>query len=64
MAIETVVRKYRLGEEPVDVVVWKNFSHTERLDALESIRQEYHQSRYGTEPRLQRVLRITQQASR
>lgn len=61
MAIDSIVNKYRLGEEPIGAAVWKDFSHLQRIEALESIRTEYHQSRYGTEPRLQRVFRITQQ---
>ena len=61
MAIDSVVNKYRLGEEPNSADVWKDFSHLKRIEALESIRSEYHRSRYGTEPRLQRVFRITQQ---
>ena len=61
MAIDAVVHRFRLGEEPKSAEVWKDFSHLQRIEALESIRLEYHQSQYGTEPRLQRVLKITQQ---
>ena len=39
MAIEPVTRKFALGDEPNDAAVWKDFSFTERLNALESIRQ-------------------------
>jgi len=61
MTIDLVVNKYRLGEEPANAEVWKDFSHLRRIEALESIRREFHRSHYGTEPRLQRVLTITQQ---
>jgi len=61
MAIERVVSRFKLGEEPRNSVVWKEFSASERISALESIRREYHSTRYGTEPRLQRVSRVTQQ---
>lgn len=62
MPIERIVNKFRIGEEPNNSAVWKDYSASERLAALESIRMEYHLTKYGTEPRLQRVLRITQQA--
>lgn len=61
MAIDHVVKKFRLGQEPIDANAWQGFSYHERLSALESIRKEYHSIRYGAEPRLQRVLRVTQQ---
>lgn len=61
MAIEVLVKKYQLGKEPTNALAWKDFSFTQRIEALESIRQEYHKSRYGDEPRLQRILRIAQQ---
>ncbi len=64
MAIDPVVNKYRLGKEPTSAEVWKEFSHLKRIEALESIRTEYHRSQYGIEPRLQRVFRITQQTQR
>ena len=61
MAIEPIVQKFKLGEEPKSAKVWRRFSYAQRIDALESIRRDYHLTRYGNEPRLQRVLRITQQ---
>ena len=61
MAIDTVVQKFALGDEPPNAVAWKNISFAQRLNALESIRQEFHQFRYGAEPRLQRVFTITGQ---
>lgn len=61
MPIEVYVKKFQLGKEPANALAWKDFSFTQRIEALESIRQEYHKSLYGDEPRLQRILRITQQ---
>ena len=58
MAIERFVSKFRLGEEPGNAVVWKNYSASERVSALESIRREYHLNKYGAEPRLQELLEL------
>ena len=61
MAIENVVHKHRLGEEPSDAVFWRSKSPEERLAAVEQIRMEYHQWQLDAEPRLQRVLKVTRQ---
>ncbi len=58
MAIEKVLRIYRLGEDPSDAAFWRSLPYTARIAALEEIRREYHHWRYGAEPRLQRVLSI------
>ena len=60
-AIVTVCNRARIGEEPSERAYWQTRPASERLAALESIRREYHQWRYGAEPRLQRVCRITRQ---
>lgn len=39
---------------------WKTKTPQERLAALEEIRREYHQWKYGAEPRLQKVYRIVE----
>ena len=62
MPIERVIRKFKLGEQPGSADAWKAYSYEDRIAALESIRREYHNYRYGAEPRLQRVLVVTQQA--
>jgi hypothetical protein len=62
MTIQKVVRKYALDEEPSDRVAWRHVAPAERLAALESIRSEFHRWRYGAEPRLQRVARVTRSA--
>ena len=43
-----------------DLHYWKQQSYDDRIAALEQIRREYHQWKYGAEPRLQRVYSITQ----
>jgi hypothetical protein len=53
----SVARKY-LYQKESDFSYWQTRSRTERLAALEEIRQEYHQWRYGAEPRFQRVYSI------
>ena len=62
MAIEKVVRKSSIDEQEPDTVYWRTQPYRARLAALEQIRQEYHQWKYGTRrPRLQRVYRIIKQ---
>lgn len=50
--------KVKLGEEKSDFAYWQTQSPLARLEALEQIRREYHQWRFGAEPRLQRVCTI------
>ena len=62
MAIEKVVRKVKIDEQEPDSVYWRTQPYQARLAALEQIRQDYHQWKYGTRrPRLQRVYRIIKQ---
>jgi hypothetical protein len=58
MAIAQVVHKTTLTEQPKDSDYWRTQSYEQRLAALEETRREYHQLRYGFEPRLQRVYTI------
>lgn len=53
------VNKYNLGEEPDDKAYWLSVSPSERLDALEKIRQQYIRVFYNSiSPSIQRVCRI------
>ena len=61
MAIEKVVRKVKMDEQGNDFAYWQAQPYQARLAALEEIRQEYHQWKYDTEPRFQRVYRIIKQ---
>ncbi|TDI87276.1 MAG: hypothetical protein E2O77_13540 [Caldithrix sp.] len=56
--MEKVVRKIKLNEAQSDFVFWQSKSYQERLQALETIRQEYITWKYGHYPRLQRVYRV------
>ena len=49
-----------MREPRTDFAHWQSLPLLTRLAALEQIRTEYHQWRYGTEPRLQRVYSIVQ----
>jgi hypothetical protein len=60
MAIEKVVRKVPLDKQSREADYWRTQPYQARLAALEQIRREYHQWKYGSEPRLQRVYTITQ----
>lgn len=53
----SVTKKY-LYQKKDDFSYWQTRSRSERLTVLEEIRQEYHQWRYGAEPRFQRVYSI------
>lgn len=57
-----VFRKVKLGEEESDSVYWRKQPIIFRLEALESIREEYNQWQYGSEPRFQRVYKIIKHA--
>ncbi len=56
--IVRTVAKYRVGEEPVEAELWSAMSGDQRLAALIEMRKRYLRWRYGTEPGLERVLRI------
>jgi hypothetical protein len=56
--IVKAVTKTQLNTQPSDFRYWTSQSYSSRLEALEQIRREYHQWRYGAEPRLQRVCSI------
>ena len=55
------VRRLKTSEQESDSAYWRTRTPQERLEALESIRREYHLWKYGAEPRLQRVFRIVKQ---
>jgi hypothetical protein len=55
---KTIVRKYKLGEEPKDIDFWRTQSYEARLAALEDIRRSYNTWKYGAEQGFQRVYRV------
>ena len=56
--LQKVCRKVSLHDPPSDFAYWQTLPYEVRLEALERIRQEYHQWKYGAEPRFQRVYKI------
>ena len=62
MSINKVIKKFKLGEQPNDLIFWQSKPYEERLEALEQIRKEYNLWRYNAEQGLQRVYRIVKRA--
>ncbi len=56
--IASVAKKTRFSDRKNDVAYWRSQSFATRLEALEQIRQEYHQWKYHVEPGFQRVYTI------
>lgn len=57
----TQIRVFKMGEEPDDVFFWLEKTPLERLQALESIRHQYNNWKYGPQSgdaRVERVFRI------
>jgi len=55
---KTVVRKVRKQEASGDFAFWQTRSFEERLATLETIRQEYNEWKYGTQPGFKRVYSV------
>jgi hypothetical protein len=58
IGVEKSFSKVSIHRRKSDFAYWQSQSYQARLAALEQIRREYHQWRYGAEPRLQRVYSI------
>ena len=54
---KTRLVKYKKGEEPNDILYWLTQPIIERIKALELLRMEYNQWKYGTQSGFQRVYR-------
>jgi hypothetical protein len=60
--MEKVINKLSLKEKKTDFVFWQSKPETERLAAIEILRQQYIKYKYGNvQPRFQRVCRIIKQ---
>jgi hypothetical protein len=58
-SMEKVIHKITNKQQTSDFHYWQNQSPVKRLEALEQIRQEYHQYRYSNaQLRLQRIYTI------
>ena len=62
MTIQKTYRKVSLDKQEKEAVFWRTQPVEARLAALEQIRHEYHQWKYGSEPRLQRVYTIVKRS--
>ena len=58
VGVEKTFSKVRIPQQKSDFAYWQSQSYHARLAALEQIRREYHQWRYGAEPRLQKIYSI------
>jgi hypothetical protein len=56
--IALVVTKTKFGARKTDFTFWQSRPFSERLEALEQIRSEYHHWIGNVKPGLQRVYRI------
>lgn len=61
--MEKVIKKYKLGQEPNDLDYWLTKSETERLEALESLRDLYIKLlNNGIKPGFQRVYNVVKRS--
>lgn len=60
--IRKVVRVTTNKDQPSEYQYWITRPVTERIDAIEMLRQSYMSFRKDVPPRLQRVYRVTQQS--
>jgi hypothetical protein len=60
IGVEKTFAKVSIHQQESDFAYWQSQPYQARLAGLEQIRREYHQWRYGAEPRLQRVYSITE----
>jgi hypothetical protein len=57
--MDKVIKKINIKEQKSDFNYWQQQPYQKRLEALEEIRQQYHQYKYNNaQPRLQRVYTI------
>jgi hypothetical protein len=59
MLDKTAIRIIKKYEDKSDFAFWQTQSYEARLKALESIREEYNNWKYGLQQRFQRVYRVT-----
>jgi len=59
---KTAVMKVKLENQPDDSIFWLEQSYEQRLEALESIRQDYISWKHNDQQRFQKVYRIIKQS--
>ena len=57
----SIAKKIKLTEEGSDYSYWVNQSIETRLDALESLREEFNNWKFNDQQRFQRVYRVIKQ---
>ena len=62
--IQPLIRIFKKGEEPDDVLYWLSRPPIERIVALEEIRKQYNDWKYGTGREFQRVYKIVKRKRR
>ncbi len=58
---KSIAKKIKLTEEKSDYSYWINQSVEARLDALESLREEFNNWKFNDQQRFQRVYRVIKQ---
>jgi hypothetical protein len=61
---QLIITKTSLHAPNIDTTYLRTKSWSDRLTALEEIRQEYHQWKYGGQPEFQRVCAIQKTGSK
>jgi len=56
--MEKVIKKINKKQQKSDFHYWQQQPLEKRLEALEEIRQQYHQYKYNAQPRFQRIYTI------
>lgn len=59
--MEKVLRIVSLHEQPSDYAYWTSRPVSERIDAIEILRDQYIKFKKDVQPRLQRICRIVEQ---
>lgn len=62
--IQPILRIFKKGKEPDDVLYWLSRPPIERIVALEEIRKQYNDWKYGTGREFQRVYKIVKRKRR
>ena len=55
------VTKVSMRSQKADAAYWRTLSYEKRLAALEQIRQDFINWKYGAQPRFQRVYTVVKQ---
>ena len=59
--MEKSLKIVRLKDSGTDFLYWKSRTEIERLEAIETLRQQYINYKKDVQPRLQRVYRVVNQ---